>query len=172
MNKSNLLPGNSVASSDREELYYKMIEEVQDYAILMIDKDGYIINWNKGAEKIKGYKEHEIISQHFSLFYTPEDRQNKLPEKLLALGVKSGKAEYEGWRVRKDGTTFWGSVVITAIRNGNGDLIGFSKVTRDLTERKMADDNAKTQAIELAKVNHELLLVQEQLENNLSELSK
>jgi PAS domain S-box-containing protein len=167
----NLFPGHSTTSADLEDLYQKMIEEVDDYAILLMDKNGYIINWNKGVEKIKGYKEHEIISKHFSIFYTNEDLQNHLPEKLLELGAKSGKACHEGWRVRKDGSTFWGSVLITAIHHDNGDILGFTKVTRDLTERKLAEESAKAISIELQKANKDLLIIQQELKNSIAELN-
>lgn len=123
-----------------EERYHKMVEEVQDYAILLLSRDGYILNWNKGAEKIKGYSEAEIVGKSFRIFYMEKDRQEKLPEKLIKQAYEEGRASHEGWRVRKDGTKFWGSVVITALHDENRNVIGFSKVTRDLTERKMAED--------------------------------
>jgi PAS domain S-box-containing protein len=156
----------------KEVLYHKMIDEVEDYAILMMDPQGNILNWNKGAEKIKGYKEHEIVSKNFRLFYTKEDRENHLPEMLLKQGFKNGKALHEGWRVRKDGTRFWGSIVITAIHDDHGAVIGFTKVTRDLTERKIAEDSAKAQAVELARKNEELVLAKQQIENNLEEIKE
>lgn len=157
---------------NRNDLYHKMIEEVEDYAILMIDKDGFIVNWNKGAEKIKGYREQEIISRNFRIFYTKEDQESKLPEKLLEIGEKTGKAHHEGWRVRKDGTTFWGSIVITAIHDEEGEVIGFTKVTRDLTERKIAEDHQKNYTLELGKVNEDLLLTQQQLKAKIEDLDK
>jgi len=95
-----------------EERYHKMVEEVEDYAILLLDRDGRIMNWNKGAEKIKGYKEAEIIGRNFRIFYRPEDQIQQLPQKLIEQARSEGKAIHEGWRVRKDGTTFWGSVVL------------------------------------------------------------
>src|SRR5580704_355085 len=117
-----------------EERYHKMIEEVEDYAILMLNREGIVQNWNKGAEKIKGYKESEIVGKSFRLFYLPEDREKKLPEKLIEEAVRNGKAIHEGWRMRKDGSKFWGSIVITALHDEERNVIGFSKVTRDLTE--------------------------------------
>src|SRR5688572_23234331 len=119
--------------------YHRMIEEVQDYAILLLDLDGNVQNWNKGAEKIKGYTESEILGKHFSLFYLPEDRASKVPNTLINAAAVSGRATHEGWRLRKDGTTFWGYVVITALHDDFGNVIGFTKVTRDLTERKLAE---------------------------------
>src|SRR5690242_18749373 len=124
-------------------LYKKMIEEIQDYAIIVLDKNGIIQNWNKGAEKIKLYAPEEIIGKHFSIFYLPEDLENKLPQKLLNQAEYTGSASYEGWRKRKDGSKFWGSITITAIHNDNAEVIGYCKVTRDLTDKKIAEDRLK-----------------------------
>jgi PAS domain S-box-containing protein len=144
---------NSTNSSlpQREQLYRKMIEEVQDYAILLLDLDGNVQNWNRGAEKIKGYKERDILGKNFSLFYLPEDRASNLPKTLINNATLNGRATHEGWRVRKDGSTFWGSVVITALHSDDGNVIGFTKVTRDLTERKLAEEEKArdTRSIEL-----------------------
>jgi PAS domain S-box-containing protein len=139
-----------------EKLYHKMVEEVEDYAILMLDKDGTIINWNKGAEKIKGYKEEDIVGKNFQEFYLPEDREQGLPLQLLQLARETGKALHEGWRKRKDGSAFWGSIVLTAIHNDEGGVIGFAKVTRDLTERKLAEDRMKDYMAQLEFQNKEL----------------
>lgn len=139
-----------------EERYYKMIEEVEDYAILLMDRSGIIQNWNKGAEKIKGYHESEIIGRHFSVFYLPEDRNRKLPEKLIDEAIRTGKAVQEGWRMRKNGTRFWGSIVITALHDTEHNVIGFSKVTRDLTEKKLSEDRIRQYASELEFQNREL----------------
>lgn len=139
-----------------EERYHKMIEEVEDYAILLLDKEGYILNWNKGAEKIKGYPESEILGKNFRIFYMEEDREKKLPEQLITLAKETGKATHEGWRLRKDGSRFWGNIVITALHDERNDIIGFSKVTRDLTEKKMAEDQLKNYANELEFQNKQL----------------
>ncbi|MBT1704773.1 PAS domain-containing sensor histidine kinase [Chryseosolibacter indicus] len=146
-----------------EERYHKMIEEVQDYAIILLNLNGEIQNWNTGAEFIKGYNAKEIIGKSFKLFYTKEDRDNKLPDSLLARAREEGKVNHEGWRVRKDGTLFWGSVVITALHGANGDLIGFSKVTRDLTERKQVEDALKSRAAQLDLKNKTLERLNEEL---------
>jgi PAS domain S-box-containing protein len=138
-----------------EDRYHKMIEEVEDYAILLLDKEGFIQNWNKGAEKIKGYKEEEIVGQNFRIFYLSEDREKKLPEKLIREATLNGKAIHEGWRLRKDGTRFWGSIVITALHEGD-KIIGFSKVTRDLTEIKVANDRIVEYTRDLEFQNREL----------------
>jgi len=148
-----------------EERYHRMITEVQDYAILMLDKDGIVQNWNLGAEKIKGYKADEIVGKNFRLFYTEEDRQNHRPEKLLKQAIETGRANDEGWRVRKDGTRFWGSVVITALHDENSNVIGFSKVTRDLTEQKLAGEKLKKYAEELEQKNEELIESNKDLES-------
>jgi PAS domain S-box-containing protein len=139
-----------------EERYHKMVDEVQDYAIIFLDKEGVIQNWNTGAEKIKGYKAEEIIGKNFATFYTPEDRQRNLPQQLLDKAVLQGKAVHEGWRVTKTGSTFWGSIVITALHAEDGSLIGFSKVTRDLTDKKKAEDRLREYLVELEKQNEEL----------------
>jgi PAS domain S-box-containing protein len=139
-----------------EERYHHMIDEVQDYAILMLDLDGTILNWNKGAENIKGYRGDEIIGKNFKIFYTPEDRQRDLPSKLINKARTFGKAAHEGWRVRKDGTRFWGSIVITALHDNDGNVIGFSKVTRDLTAQKIAQDQLKLYADQLEAKNSDL----------------
>jgi PAS domain S-box-containing protein len=117
-----------------ESLHKKMIEEVQDYAIILMDVHGNILTWNKGVEKIKGYKEHEIIGQNFRVFYLPQDRQEKLPEKLLEQATKEGRARHVGRRVRRDGTVFWGSILITALHDDEGRVVGFTKLTRELTD--------------------------------------
>lgn len=139
-----------------EERYHKMIEEVEDYAIILLDKDGIIRNWNKGAEKIKGYSDQEILGKSFELFYLEEDRQAGLPKTLIERARNEGKAIHEGWRRRKDGTAFWGSIVLTALHNEKNEVIGFSKVTRDLTERKIAEDKLKDYTYELEFQNKEL----------------
>jgi PAS domain S-box-containing protein len=139
-----------------EERYHQMIDEVQDYAIILLDKDGRIQNWNRGAEKIKGYSLQEIIGKSFTIFYEKEDRVRGLPQQLLQEAVTTGRATHEGWRVRKDGTKFWGSVVITSLHDKNSKLIGFSKVTRDLTEKKLAEETLKQYTQKLERNNLEL----------------
>ena len=119
--------------------YRLLVNAVTDYAIYMLDMDGIVSSWNAGARRFKGYEEAEIVGQHFSRFYTPEDRATGLPERALATAREQGKFEGEGWRVRKDGGRFWASVIIDPIRNRSGDLVGYAKITRDLTERKAAE---------------------------------
>lgn len=122
-----------------EERYHQMVNDVEDYAIIMLDSEGNVVNWNKGAERIKGYEASEIIGQSFRVFYRAEDRLAKLPEKLLSEAIAHGRAQHEGWRVRKNGTLFWGNIIITALFDDDKEVIGFSKVTRDLTDRKKAE---------------------------------
>lgn len=139
-----------------EERYHKMVDEVEDYAIILLDKNGIIQNWNRGAEKIKGYKENEIVGKSFQQFYFAEDRQKDLPNQLLELARKKGKALHEGWRMRKDGSRFWGSTVLTALHDDQGNVIGFSKVTRDLTERKITEEKMKDYTTQLEFQNEQL----------------
>jgi PAS domain S-box-containing protein len=125
---------------ESERRFRLLVQGVNEYAIFMLDQSGNVINWNSGAQRIKGYKPEEIIGRHFSQFYTEEDRSNRVPHKALETARTTGKFEAEGWRVRKDGSRFWASVVINAIRDGHGEIIGFAKVTRDLTERRAAEE--------------------------------
>jgi PAS domain S-box-containing protein len=125
-----------LAALESERRFRLLVQSVTDYAIYMLDPDGYVANWNPGAARIKGYTAAEIVGGHFSRFYTPEDRDQRLPWKALEQARQNGRYEAEGWRVRKDGTRFWASAVIDAIRDDDGELIGFAKITRDLTERR------------------------------------
>ncbi|MCO8312984.1 hybrid sensor histidine kinase/response regulator [Pseudomonas mandelii] len=127
-----------------EEMRFRLlIDAVIDYAIYMIDPDGIITSWNSGAKRFKGYEEAEILGQHFSRFYTEEDRKTGLPQRALDTAINEGRFEGEGWRVRKDGTLFWSHVVIDPILDPSGKLLGFAKITRDLTDRKMAEETLK-----------------------------
>ncbi len=125
-----------IALRKSEEQYRLMVESVRDYGIFLLDANGYIMTWNDGAQRIKGYSPSEIIGRHFSTFYTSDDLEDKKPERELAIATQTGKYEEEGWRVRKNGSVFWANVVITALYNETNKLVGFSKVTRDLTERR------------------------------------
>ena len=127
-----------VALADTERNFRLLVESLTDYALIMLDPDGRVTSWNPGAERIKGYKADEIIGQHFSAFQIEPDRKTGLPEKLLTTAAREGKYEGEGWRVRKDGSQFWASIVIYSIRDDHGELIGFAKVTRDISERRDA----------------------------------
>ena len=128
------------ASEDRFRL---LVQGVADYAIFMLDPNGFVTNWNAGAARIKGYAAEEIVGHHFSRFYAEEDQQRRLPQTALETARRTGKYEAEGWRVRKDGTRFWANVVIDAIHDDSGQLIGFAKITRDLTERKATEEQLR-----------------------------
>ncbi|WP_346730536.1 PAS domain S-box protein [Caballeronia sp. dw_19] len=125
---------------ESERRFRLLVQGVTDYAIFMLSPDGYVTNWNNGARRIKGYSEQEIVGSHFSRFYTPEDVAAGLPQRGLETAVREGRFEAEGRRVRHDGTTFWAHVVIDAIREDDGTLVGFAKITRDVTERRQANE--------------------------------
>lgn len=146
----------SSVAGQNEYRFLRMIEEVQDYAIILLDHEGNIQNWNKGAEKIKGYKEEEILGRHFSIFYQQQDREEGLPYHLIDEARNNGRATHEGWRVRKDGSVFWGNIVITALHDENDTVIGFTKVTRDLTERKIAEEQKDRDARSIELQNKQL----------------
>jgi len=129
--------------NESEHRFRLLVEGVIDYAIFMLDPHGFVANWNRGAERIKGYSANEIVGQHFSRFYTEEDRVGGVPARALDTAISTGRYEAEGWRVRKDGSTFWASVVLDTIRDENGELLGFAKVTRDLTERRAAEEQLR-----------------------------
>jgi len=132
-------------------VYELMVDSVRDYAIFMLDPEGHVASWNKGAQRIKGYTASEIIGRHFSTFYPPEDIASDKPARELKIAIRQGKFEEEGIRLRKDGSVFWANVVITAVRDEDGTLVGFAKVTRDLTERRAAQERAIADARRLAK---------------------
>ncbi len=131
--------GASFPTADSER-YRILVEAITDYAVYLLEPNGNIASWNPGAQRFKGYQASEIIGKNFAVFYTPEERAVGLPQKALATAAKEGKFETEGWRVRKDGTRFWTHVVIDPIHSPSGGLLGFAKITRDLTERKEAED--------------------------------
>jgi PAS domain S-box-containing protein len=128
------------ALKESEERFRLLVQGVTDYAIYMLDPQGHVTNWNSGAQRIKGYSESEIIGRHFSQFYTEEDLATNLPRRALDTAASEGRFEAEGWRLRKDGSRFWASVVIDPIRNDMGELIGFAKITRDITERRKTQE--------------------------------
>ncbi|MGH7677628.1 MAG: PAS domain-containing sensor histidine kinase [Gemmatimonadaceae bacterium] len=128
-----------------------LVESVEDYAIFVLDVNGNVLSWNPGAERFKGYKENEIVGKHYSIFYPVEEVAAGRPQRLLKRAMEEGHVEDEGWRVRKDGSQFWADVVITALRDDTGDLVGFAKVTRDLTERRIAEQRAIADARRIAE---------------------
>jgi PAS domain S-box-containing protein len=125
---------------ESERQFRYLVEGVTDHAIFMLDPDGNVTHWNSGAERVKGYKEEEIIGQHFSRFYTAEDRQRGLPRRALTMAARHGSFDTEGWRLRRDGSRFWARIVINAIHDEAGQLIGFAKITRDMTERRVVEE--------------------------------
>jgi PAS domain S-box-containing protein len=126
-----------------EQCFRLLVETIRDYAIFMLDQEGHVVTWNAGAERIKGYRADEIIGQHFSIFYPEGARQRRWPQHELKVAARTGAFEDEGWRVRKDGTQFWANVVITALRDADGQLLGFAKVTRDLTQRRAHEEDLR-----------------------------
>jgi hypothetical protein len=133
-------PREGSLAQEQGDLYRLLVESVRDYAIFALDPDGYILSWNAGAQRFKGYTAAEVIGQHFSIFYPRELVAGGFPEFELRTAANTGRFEDEGWRIRKDGSRFWANVVITALRNERGELTGFAKVTRDLTERREAEE--------------------------------
>jgi PAS domain S-box-containing protein len=146
----------ATATRESEQLFQVLVHGVTDYAIYMLDPQGNVTNWNTGAMRITGYRESEIVGRHFSVFHTPEDRADGVPARALLTAINEGRYEAEGWRVRKDGTRFWASAVIDRIEDSNGNLIGLAKITRDITERREAQqrlDNAREQLYQSQKMD-------------------
>lgn len=137
-------------TGQKDDLYRLLIEGVKDYAIFALDPDGYILTWNPGAERLKGYTASEIVGKHFSVFYPADDLEAGKPGRELEVAIATGQVEDEGWRLRKDGSRFWANVLITALRDETGVLIGFAKVTRDLSERRAAEQRSLEAAREVA----------------------
>ena len=137
---------------ENRDLFRLLVEAVRDYAIFALDPEGYILTWNPGAKRFKGYEAEEIIGKHFSIFYPQDAIDRKHPQYELRVAAREGRFEEEGWRIRKDGTRFWANVVITALRDRSGTLVGYGKVTRDLTERMQAQERAIENARRLAEV--------------------
>jgi PAS domain S-box-containing protein len=139
MNNSTAVSSCIVPRIEANDVFRRLIESVADYAIFVLDPEGYIASWNVGAERLKGYKPDEIIGKHFSIFFTPEDLKANKPARELEVAASAGHFEDESWRVRKDGSRFWANVILTRLNDDEGNLIGFGKVTRDLTERRQAE---------------------------------
>ncbi|HKU24680.1 MAG TPA: PAS domain-containing sensor histidine kinase [Candidatus Sulfotelmatobacter sp.] len=155
-----------------DEIFRLLVDSVKDYAIFLLDPEGKVATWNQGAERIKGYKASEIIGHHFSRFYPREARESRWPDRELEFASREGRFTDEGLRVRKDGSTFWAYVVITALRDAQGELRGFAKVTRDLTERRALEDRTRQLNRELRARVTELLESQRQVELRTLELQK
>ena len=135
-----------------QDLMRLLVDSVKDYAIILLDKEGKVLTWNAGAERLKGWKAHEIIGQHFSKFYPPEEVAKGKTELELKTTAEEGRFEDEGWRIRKDGSRFWANVIMTALRDKEGQLRGFGKVTRDLTRPREAEEKLKRQAQEILEM--------------------
>lgn len=142
-----------------EDTFRLLVESIKDYAIIILDPKGYIASWNAGAERSKGYRAEEIIGKHFSCFYPAEAIERGLPEQELVVAEKEGRFEDENWRVRKDGKKFWANVIISALRDKDGSLLGYSKVTRDLTERKQAEGRIAQQSDEIMELSTPVMQV-------------
>jgi PAS domain S-box-containing protein len=153
--KPNTTSDVSALAETSDSTFRLLVDQVTDYAIFLLTPTGEVRTWNPGAERIKRYKPHEIIGKHFRTFYSPEAQRAKIPEEELKIAAATGRFEDEGWRIRGDGTKFWASVIITAIRDENGILLGYGKVTRDLTERKLAEE-------QLRELSHSLLKAQDE----------
>jgi PAS domain S-box-containing protein len=138
-----------------ESVFRLFVDQITDYAIFLLTPTGEVATWNPGAERIKRYKAPEIIGKHFRIFYPPEDVANRKPERELEDAIVQGRFEDEGWRLRKDGSRFWANVIITAVRDHDDQLIGFGKVTRDLTERKRAEEQMRELSGRLLKMQDE-----------------
>lgn len=149
-----------------EQRFRLLVEEVRDYAIFMLDAQGHISSWNRGARQIKGYEEDEILGKHFSIFYPEEDQHAGKPQRALEIAAREGRIEDEGWRVRKDGALFWASVVITALKDDTGSLVGFAKVTRDITEKMRASADLQRFNEKLAREIAEKIKAQAQLQDS------
>jgi PAS domain S-box-containing protein len=167
------LPPVAGAKPYSDEVFRLLVESVQDYAIFLLSPEGNVMTWNAGAERIKGYAASEIIGQHFSKFYATEAVENRWPQRELEIATAMGRFADEGWRVRKDGTTFWASVVITALRSKEtGELLGFAKVTRDLSERRILEERTQELNRELRSQMAKLAESRTQLELRNHELRR
>jgi PAS domain S-box-containing protein len=134
------------------EMLQLLVANLKDYAIIMLDPKGNVLTWSSAAEQLKGWKASEIIGQHFSRFYPVEDVQKGKTEMELQLAMQNGRFEDEGWRVRKDGSRFWANVIVTCLRTTDGQVRGFGKITRDLTERRLAEERSRKQTQELLEM--------------------
>lgn len=154
--RSRVLQQRNLELRNSEERYHRIVEEVQDHAIILLDRDGVVLNWNNSAQQLKHFSESEVLGQHFRIFSPEEDQKDGIPERLLKEAFDKGRAEHEGWRVRRDGSRFWGNIVITALHDEKNNISGFTKVTRDLTERRTAEQKMLAYTQELEAQNKEL----------------
>ncbi len=171
LNSSSALASDNIFHPS-DEIFRLLVESVKDYAIFLLDPSGTVATWNQGAERIKGYKAEEIIGAHFSRFYPREAQESRWPQRELEIASKEGRFADEGLRIRKDGSSFWAHVVITALRDHTGELRGFSKVTRDLTERRALEERTRQLNKELRTRVAELTESQRQVELRTMELQR
>jgi len=150
------LPAFVLGSADS---FRVLVDSIKDYAIIMMDPTGHVASWNPGAERIKGYKAQEILGKHFSIFYPPESIQRGLPEQELKIATEEGRFEDEGWRIRKNGERFWANVIVAALRDKEGNLQGFAKITRDLTNQRAAEERIRQQAREIMELSTPVMQV-------------
>ncbi len=148
----NVRPVASGPLGENSDLLQVLVDTVNDYAIILLDPQGTVLTWNAGAERLKGWKREEIVGKHFSRFYPPEALAKGQTEMELRIAAQKGRFEDEGWRLRKDGSRFWANVIITALRDKEGRLRGYGKVTRDLSERREAEERVKKQAQEILEM--------------------
>ena len=146
---------------DEATAYRRLVGAVQDYGILLLDPDGTVLTWNPGAEAIKGYTAEEAVGQNFSIFYPQDKIDEGFPEKELQIARETGRFEDEGWRVRKDGSQFWANVVLTALRDDEGNLLGFAKMTRDLSDRRLQEQRLRQQSQEILELSTPVIQIWE-----------
>jgi PAS domain S-box-containing protein len=170
--KQSQTSGSSTVAAEPAELFRLLVESIRDYAIFVLDPEGNVLTWNLGAQALKGYTREEIIGKNFSQFYPAEAVQSGWPQRELVLAQKEGRFADEGWRVRKDGTTFWASVIITPLRSEDGSLTGFAKVTQNLTERRQTEERFQKVNRELRQRVSELDESKRQIELRTLELQK
>src|ERR1700746_1153625 len=154
--------GYSAANPSKDSLFRQLVDGIRDYAVLVLSPDGNVLTWNQGAESLMGYCKYEILGIHFSRFYLPEAIQAGLPVQELSVAEKQGRFSAESWHIRKDGSTFWASVAITPLRDADGALFGFAKVTQDITERREAEERINNLNQRLHKLSARMLHVQDE----------
>jgi len=154
---------------EREQTFHRMTDSVTEYAILLLDAEGNVLTWNPGAQRIKGYVAEDIVGRHFSSFYTRQDVRAQKPEQALAIAAQQGLFSEEGWRVRKDGSRFWASVTLSPLRDAGGEVTGYCKITRDLTERKATEEKLAAQVEERLRAEGQLQRLNARLESLVEE---
>jgi PAS domain S-box len=162
------MAGAALSSSSKDELFRHLVDSIKDYAIFVLSPDGHVLTWNPGAEAMMGYSKQEILGTNFSKFYLPEAVQSGLPVQELVIAENDGRFTDEGWRVRKDGSTFWASVVVTPLRDSTGELCGFAKVTQDTTKHREAAQHINNLNVELQRLSAKVLHAQDEERRRLA----